>query len=117
MPLHWPYSTLHNDTQYTGTQHNDTQHNDIQHTDTQHNDTQHNDIQHNNKKCDTQLKYTLRKAGCCSVSFLPSVSNKPFMLSVISAELLRAECHYAGCRYAECRGAILSTTLRSPTNA
>ncbi len=45
----------------------------------------------------------------CCMSFMLSVTNKPFMLNAIMLSALNAECHYAECCYAECR--VANTTI------
>jgi hypothetical protein len=76
------------------------------HLDTQHEDIQHNNTQHNNGKRDTQHSYIMLILTC-GLSFMLTVVNKPFMLSVILlcryAECRYAECHYAERRYDDCR--------------
>jgi hypothetical protein len=55
---------------------------DIQHYNTQHNDTQHNDTQHNIKS-HMALNGTPYKELSRQVSFILSLTNKTFMLSVV----------------------------------
>jgi hypothetical protein len=76
----------------------DIQHKGTQPNNIQHNDTQHNDIKHNNKQIATlsittlsitTLSMTLYVEYCyaeyhlCWMPFILSVTNKPFMLSVV----------------------------------
>ncbi len=61
---------------------------------TQHNDTKHNDIQLNNK-----IKQDTHHSG--NVAMLSVIQAVLFMLSVIDAECINAECHKQAL-YAEC---------------
>ncbi len=74
-----------------------TQHNGTQHNGTQHNDIQHNDTQHINKNATLSIMAlgTQRCYAECHlswVSLMPSVTNRPIMLSLVMLSVMVPLC-------------------------